>query len=114
MGRTDGSEGPSENPVSSARTRIRTMCDTLDISTNAARQVADTMFGSEGPRSSNGADGPTDPPRMGEAGLLHSDLDTLWEKFCELDHQIRRLDPLASCPGTTRAMQSDTGLARGR
>lgn len=98
---------PSENPLTSARGRVSQSTEGVRQLTAQVSDIADAVFGTQGPSAA----GPeANPPRSGEAGLLHDDLDALFMQIAYLSDQIRRLSPLAyrEAMKETAAIQTNT------
>ena len=90
----------SENPVTAARNRIIGATKAILAEADRVRAIADTMFGQEG--SPQGIATPAQPPRCGEAGILHDEIDSLELALSSLNSEVGRLTPLSfSAPRAT-------------
>lgn len=87
------------NPVTVARSRINETTERLLKMQDFTREIADGMFGETEFGPSIASD---QPPRSGEAGRLHDDLDNLNAALGLLDKQLGRFNVL-SIPTVTSA-----------
>ena len=89
-----------ESPLSSARGKVSYATERVSKLSLAVSEIADVVFGMEGPQPTSGE---AAPRRDGEAGLLHDDLDTLARSLDNLERQINRISSLGVRPSEQSA-----------
>ncbi len=97
------------NPVSNARNRIEGSTERVAKMVSVLRGIADDLYGP----GADSVGGPCPPPRMGEFGILHDQIDNLMLAVDALENQVVRLSPLAvQRPGTPATSLSGYGGTR--
>lgn len=81
-----------ENPVTTARNRILESTARIVTLRDNLEHIAIFQLGVPGPTPGVGA--VNQPPREGESGRLHDDLDALHQVIDSLMFQVGRLEPL--------------------
>ena len=92
----------SDSPLTTARTKVNLASNIVQAMTEQVSNIADVVFGPQGPSAATAND---HPPRSGEAGMLHDDIELLGGKLEGLVRQIDRLQILGQRATETEAAE---------